>query len=98
MTETTAAAVDFGGLEVVAFESRLAKEMATLIERLGGGPRVAPSMREVPLEENPAAFDFASKLFAGGFDAVIFLTGVGPRTLFQVLESQYTREIIVAPH
>ena len=79
----------------MAFESRLAKEMATLIERLGGVPRVAPSLREVPLEENAAAIDFALKLFSGGFDAVIFLTGVGTRTLFQVLETQYTREKIV---
>lgn len=95
MNETAAPSVDFGGLEVVAFESRLAKEMATLIERRGGIPRVAPSMREVPLDENPAAFDFASKLFAGGFDAVVFLTGVGTRTLFEVLETRYPREKIV---
>lgn len=94
MTETAAPPVDFGGLEVVAFESRRAKEMATLIERLGGVPRVAPSLREVPLEENPAAFDFASKLFAGNIDATIFMTGVGTRTLFEVLETRYARETI----
>jgi len=34
-------------------------------------------MREIPLEENSAAFAFAEKLFAGGFDMVILLTGVG---------------------
>jgi len=96
MSEITAPAVDFGGLEVVAFESRRAVEMATLIERQGGVPRVAPSMREIPLEENPAAFDFAAKLFAGEFDAVLFMTGVGTRTLFEVLETRYSREKIVA--
>ena len=95
MSETTTQAVSFGGMEVVAFESRQAKEMATLIERLGGVPRVAPSMREVPLEENPVAFDFAEKLFAGRLEAIIFMTGVGTRTLFEVLETRYAREKIV---
>ncbi|MHB8653952.1 MAG: uroporphyrinogen decarboxylase [Terriglobia bacterium] len=95
MSETTAQAVSFGGLEVVAFESRQAKEMATLIERLGGVPRVAPSMREVPLQENPAVFEFAEKLFAGRLDAIIFMTGVGTRTLFEVLETRHAREKIV---
>src|SRR5579859_4780984 len=95
MSEMTAQAVSFGGLEVVAFESRQAKEMATLIERLGGVPLVAPSMREVPLEENPAAYEFAEKLFAGRLDVVIFMTGVGTRTLFEVLETRHAREKIV---
>src|SRR5579859_3644676 len=95
MSEMTAQAVSFGGLEVVAFESRQAKEMATLIERLGGVPLVAPSMREVPLDENPAAYEFAEKLFEGRLDAIIFMTGVGTRTLFEVLETRYAREKIV---
>jgi len=95
MTTNTNDKIDFGGLEVVAFESRLAKEMATLIERRGGVPRVAPSMREVPLADNPAAFAFAAQLFADRFDAVIFLTGVGTRTLFAVLETRFAREEIV---
>ena len=96
MSEQTAQAAGFAGLEVVSFESRLAKEMAALIERLGGVARVAPSMREVPLEENPAAFKFADQLFAGALDAVLFMTGVGTRTLFEVLETRHSREKIVA--
>ncbi|HEV2691223.1 MAG TPA: uroporphyrinogen decarboxylase family protein, partial [Bryobacteraceae bacterium] len=96
MSEQTAQAAGFGGLEVVSFESRQAKEMATLIERLGGVPRVAPSVREVPLEENHAAFKFADQLFAGGLDAVLFMTGVGTRTLFEALETRHPREKIVA--
>ncbi len=94
-SNTNEKTIDFGGVEVVAFESRRAKEMATLIERCGGVPRVAPSMREVPLEENPAAFAFAEQLFAGRFAAIIFTTGVGTRTLFTVLETRYAREEIV---
>lgn len=88
-------APDFGGLEVVAFESRRTKEMATLISNHGGIPQVAPSMREIPLEENPAAFTFAEKLFADQIDAVIFMTGVGTRMLVEVLETRCPREKIV---
>ena len=91
----SAPAVSFAGLEVVTFESRRAKEMATLIERLGGVPRVAPSMREVSLDDNPAAFKFADRLFAGQLDAIMLMTGVGTRTLFEVLETRYAREKIV---
>ena len=39
-------------------------------------------MREVPLESNPAAFQFAERLFNGDFDdEAILLTGVGIRLL-----------------
>ncbi len=95
MGDQVRSAADFGGLEVAAFESRRAKEMATLIANCGGVPLVAPAMREVPLEENPAAFAFVEKLFAGQIDAVIFLTGIGTRTLVEVLEARYPRERIV---
>jgi uroporphyrinogen-III synthase len=61
----------FGGLRVVAFESRMAAEVATMIERRGGVAVVAPAMREVPLEDNHAALDFAERLLGGEFDAVI---------------------------
>ncbi len=80
---------------MVSFESRRAKEMATLISNYGGIPLVAPSMREIPLEENPAAFAFAEQLFAKKLDAVIFMTGVGTQTLAEVLETRYPREKIV---
>jgi uroporphyrinogen decarboxylase len=83
------------GLEVVAFESRRAPEMAALISRLGGVPRIAPALREVPLEENEAAFAFGEVLFAGHLDAVIFMTGGGARRLIEVLETRHSREKIV---
>ncbi len=79
----------FDGLRVVSFESRRATEMGELIRRQGGDPFVAPSMREAPIENNPEAFEFAERLFAGEFDLVIFLTGVGTRALDKVLASRY---------
>src|SRR5688500_6519810 len=86
----------FNGKRVVSLESRRAEEMATLIRSFGGDPLVAPSLQEIPLEDNPEAFAFADRLLAGELDAVIFLTGVGTRTLFQALEGRYSQEEIVA--
>src|ERR1700733_2906624 len=86
----------FNGMRVVAFESRMAAETRTLIDRLGGRAIIAPSMREVPLEDNHAALDFATRLLAGEFDVVIFMTGVGVRELFKVIEERHQRDLIIA--
>jgi uroporphyrinogen decarboxylase len=95
-SQATSAAADFGGLRVIAFESRMAAETAKMIERFGGAPIIAPAMREVPLEDNHAALDFAQHLLAGEFEVVIFLTGVGVRALVQVIETRHTRADVVA--
>jgi uroporphyrinogen-III synthase len=84
------------GMNVVSFESRRAKEMAELIRRYGGEPIVAPSMREIPLTENRAALDLLPAIEAGNFDILILMTGVGTKTLNEVLLSQYQQERIVA--
>jgi uroporphyrinogen-III synthase len=80
------------GLRVLSLESRRAQEMAKLIASYGGEAIVAPSMREVPLASNPEALVFARKLAGGGFDVVIFLTGVGTRALARVVEPVCPRE------
>ncbi len=87
--------MSFGNSNVLAFESRRAKEMAELIRSNGGIPFVAPALREVPLEENSAAFEFAGKLYAGEFDMVIFLTGVGARLLQRVLATREAEDRFV---
>ena len=84
----------FGGLRVLALESRHAKEMAKLIASYGGVPTVAPAMREVSLE-SPESLDFAAGLLAGKFDMVIFLTGAGIRALVGAVEHAYPREQLV---
>lgn len=86
----------FVGLRVLALESRRAAELSKLISNYGGLPIVAPAMREVPLESNSEALAFAARLFAGEFDIVIFLTGVGARTLLGVVETTYKRDEYVA--
>jgi uroporphyrinogen-III synthase len=81
--------MSFDGLRVLALESRRAAEIETLIRLQGGVPLVAPSMREVPLEHNSAALEFAENLFAGKFDMLVLLTGVGTRLLNQVIETRW---------
>lgn len=52
-------------------------------------------MREVPLESNAQALQFAERLMAGGFDLVVFLTGVGIRALLAIVETRYSRDKFV---
>ncbi len=82
----------FGGLRVLALESRRAREIATLIANLGGVPIVAPSVREVPLESNQEALEFARRLLAGEVDMVIFTTGVGVKALASAMETICPRD------
>jgi uroporphyrinogen decarboxylase len=79
----------FAGLRVVAFESRRNRETAELIARQGGKALVAPSLREVPLQENKEAFAFGEELFAGRLDMIICTTGVGLRTLVEALSTRH---------
>jgi len=87
---------DFAGLRVAAFESRRTDDMARLIERRGGRPHVSPSMREVPLDENPAAARFAAQLVEGTIDVVVLLTGVGTRQLVAQAEAHVDRDRLLA--
>jgi uroporphyrinogen-III synthase len=84
--------MSFAGAQVLSLESRRATEIAELIRNNGGVPFVAPSLREVPLESNIQAFEFADRLYNGQFDMVIFLTGVGTRLLGKVLETRESPE------
>jgi len=51
--------------------------MRTLIEREGGVPFVAPSVRERAVDASAVAAEFVERLEAGEFDMVICMTGVG---------------------
>ena len=84
----------FAGMTVAAFESRMADHMAKLIARHGGNPMVAPSMQEIPLENNTEALDFAKLLMAGDVDMLILLTGVGTRTLVDVWKTELPLDAI----
>ncbi|MBI5673633.1 MAG: antitermination regulator, partial [Nitrospirae bacterium] len=60
--------VNFQGLTVAAFESRMATEITRLIERYGGRPLVAPVLREISLEDNSIVQEFGARLMAGRVD------------------------------
>lgn len=79
-------------LLICSFESRRGEEMRSLIERQGGIATVVPSLREAPLESNVVALAFAESLRSGQIDIVVFLTGIGARTLIEVVESHLGRE------
>jgi uroporphyrinogen-III synthase len=82
----------FDGLRVLSLESRRATEVAKLIRTYGGEPFVVPAMREVPLESNRQALEFAAELLQGKYDLVIFLTGVGVRALLDIVQTKHNRE------
>jgi uroporphyrinogen-III synthase len=82
----------FNGLSVLALESRRAREIAKLIENLGGMPIVAPSVREVALDSNQEALEFARNLKAGLMDMVVFTTGVGVKALASAVETICSKE------
>ncbi|MBP90709.1 MAG: uroporphyrinogen decarboxylase [Planctomycetaceae bacterium] len=88
-------APSFKGLHVAALESRSAGDMTRLIERHGGVPHVSPSMREVPLDENRIAIDFAHRLITGQINIVILMTGVGFRHLLSAIERHVDRQRVL---
>jgi uroporphyrinogen decarboxylase len=83
---------NFANLRVASLESRNAAEMARLIEKFSGRPFVSPSMREVPIEHNREAVDFANRLLTGEIDVMIFTTGVGFRHLLAAVEKHVDRQ------
>jgi len=79
------------GLSVVAFESRRAAETEHLLARHGARVVSAPALREVPIEDNPAALRFLEELEKGRIDALILLTGVGTRALVEAVAKRCPR-------
>jgi uroporphyrinogen-III synthase len=73
----------------LALESRRAVEIAELIRRQGGEPFVAPSMREAPLGADAKLREFGERLFAGAFDMMMLMTGVGTRQLNKALAEAF---------
>jgi len=82
----------FKGLRVLSLESRRAKEVEKLIRTYGGEAIVVPAMREVSLESNAEALEFAEGLLRGEFDLVVFMTGVGVRTMLNIVQTRIDGE------
>ncbi|TWT96425.1 uroporphyrinogen decarboxylase [Neorhodopirellula pilleata] len=77
---------NFNGLRIASLESRRAADMARMIAKFGGEPCVSPSMREVPIEPNRPAIDFAYRIITGEIPIVVLMTGVGFRYLLKTTE------------
>jgi uroporphyrinogen-III synthase len=86
---------DFNNLTVLVLESRRSREMATLVTTYGGTPVVAPALREVPIQANTPALNFAEALIRGEFDLLVLLTGVGTRALLEVVDGAGRRDAFV---
>lgn len=76
-------------ITVCSLESRRGDEMRGLIERAGGRAVIAPSMKEVPLDDRAPVFTFLDRLLAGEVDLFIFLTGVGARALLEAAATRH---------
>lgn len=83
---------DFNGLRVTSLESRRSEEIRKLISYHKGVPRVAPSMKELPVEDSDSVEDFAGHLFGGETDITILMTGVGTTLLSDLLISRYGKD------
>jgi len=77
----------FNGLKVTSFESRRSKEIEKLISYHGGTPRVAPSMKEIPIKSHNIS-NFISDMLSGKTDILILMTGVGTRMLTELINSE----------
>mgnify|MGYP003338092785 CR=1 FL=1 len=84
--------ISFQGCRVAALESRRAADMHRLIEKYEGVPFVSPSMREVPIDQNRSAIDFAYRLITGQIGVVILTTGVGFRYLVKAIEPHLDKQ------
>ena len=87
--------ISYDGLRVISFASRRAEEMADLITKAGGRAFVAPSMREIPLDRNTEALEFADLLFSGWIDALVAMTGTGIRLLVKAIETKHDTQTLL---
>lgn len=87
---------NFNSMKVLSLESRMASPMEKLIEKFGGIPQVAPSLKEVPFENNRGAFEFLKRMERGEFDLTILMTGVGLRYLLKLWEEKFSKDRILA--
>ena len=82
---------NFNRLKVTSFESRRSKEIEKLIFYHGGIPRVAPSMKESPVESISIS-NFAKNLCKNNVDVIVLFTGVGTRMLSNRIAKEYGLE------
>ena len=73
-------------LQICSFGNRRSEETSNLIRKWGGVPTIAPTMQEVPLQDQSEVHSFLKLLQSGEIQAVIFLTGVGAEYLKSIAD------------
>lgn len=84
------------GARVALLETRLERELGTLVRRHGGTPVCAPAVRESPVSSGPEVAVFIDQVIRGAYPVVVLQTGVGVRRLFQEAERLGRRADLVA--
>lgn len=84
------------GLRIVSFESRRSSEMQNLLRKRGAQVHMAPSMREVPLQDQHEAIAFGKALKNSDCEILILLTGVGTRMLVEAMALSWPKEEVLA--
>ena len=67
-------------------EGRMTSELANLVQRFGGHPYCVPAVREQAVECDDQVAAFIDRLTRNEFEIVLFLTGVGVKTLLREAE------------
>jgi uroporphyrinogen-III synthase len=93
--EPTPPMASLGGRTVGVLQTRHNREFAALIERHGGRPLLAPTLREVPAQDRTAVRDALGAIAASGIDIAIFQTGVGARAFFSAATESGRYEVIL---
>src|SRR5207244_11514688 len=84
------------GKVVATTEARRARELATLIEKLGGVPYSVPAVREVPRADRAPALAVLDEILRGQIAAIVFLTGVGTRAFLALAADRGDRDRLAA--
>jgi uroporphyrinogen-III synthase len=72
--------------KVALLESRMSRELARLVEKHGGEPVCVPAVRESYELDEATAEQLVSTMTSGGYDVVVFMTGVAVSLLFEIAE------------
>jgi uroporphyrinogen-III synthase len=80
---------------VALLESRMSRELARLVEKHGGEPISVPALTESHELSATTAAEVIGTLAGGGYDIVVFMTGVAVSLLFEAAEQIALRPELV---